>query len=76
MNDDATTARIRQLRAQAASAGDHAQVLVCDIALGDVEPGDLERLHVWTFVRPESTRQRIREMDQDAAIDACAEAIA
>ena len=51
---------IRALRTEAGSAGDHAQVLICDIAVGDVvldEDTTIESLRIAAFIAPNDQRR-------------------
>ena len=79
MRDDGgvTDAQIRALRQEAASAGDHAQVLLCDLALGDVELDEdtpFKGLRITGFLSPRDKR-RIAAMSPDDYREACASAI-
>lgn len=68
-DDDA----IRQLRTEAARAGDHTQALICDLALGDVtidEDTTIESLRIATFLSSDAKR-KIAAMDQDDARVEC-----
>lgn len=58
---DVTNAQIRELHREAASAGDHAQALLCDLALGNVDPNAIDTLRVSSFLSP-SERRRIAAM--------------
>lgn len=74
---EVTDEQIATLRAEAATAGDHAQVLICDLALGTIEINEdttIESLHVATFLS-DKDRRRISEMDPDDYRTACADAI-
>jgi len=58
---------IRQLRTESAAQGDHAQVLICDLAVGDVildEDTTLESLQIASFLSA-SDRRRIAAMTGD-----------
>ena len=69
--------QIRALRTEAAQAGDHAQVLICDRALGAVELDSdtpIEGLRVAAWVSPRDLR-RIAALSDDECWQACAEAI-
>ena len=74
---DVTDAQIRALRREAASAGDHAQALICDLALGDVvldEDTTIDSLRIASFLSPRDKRE-ISEMDPDDYRAACERAI-
>ena len=68
-----TRAQLQQLRDEAATAGDHAQVLICDLATGDVtldEYTTLDSLRVAAFLSPQD-RRRIAGMSAEDALFAC-----
>lgn len=72
-----TNKQIRQLRTEAASAGDHSQVLLCDLAVGDVVLDDdttIDSLRIAAFLSA-SDRSRIAAMSVDDARLCCREAI-
>lgn len=71
---DITDEQIAALRAESAKAGDHAQVLICDLALGAVvldEDTTIESMRISTFLSP-ADRRRISNMDPDDYRAACA----
>lgn len=68
-----TDEQIETLRTEAAAAGDHAQALLCDLALGDVtidEDTTLESLRIAAFLSS-ADKRRISGMDADAARAEC-----
>jgi len=69
-----TNAQIRELRQDAASAGDHAQALLCDLALGHVDPDSIDSLRVASFLSPHDKR-RITAMNPEEYRQACQRAI-
>lgn len=74
---DVTNAQIRALRREAGSAGDLAQVLLCDLALGVVvldEDTPLKSLRAMSFLSPRDKR-RISEMAPEEYRAECARAI-
>ena len=71
---DVTVTQIRDLRREAVSAGDHAQALLCDLALGNVDPDAIDTLRVSSFLSP-SERRRIAAMDPEDYRQACERAI-
>lgn len=80
MREAITGAQIRALRTEAAAAGDHAQALICDIALGEVvldEDTTIDSLRIATVISPRDQR-RIAEHfgDRDSARAECARVIA
>lgn len=75
--DEVTDDDIRQLRTEAARHGDHAQALLCDLALGDValdEDTTIESLRIAAFLSP-ADRRRIGAMDPDDYRTECARVI-
>jgi len=65
MENNITNSQIKALRTEAAQAGDHAQVLLCDLALGEVELDEdttIESLRIAAFLSS-SDKRRIAEMD-------------
>ncbi len=70
-----TMKTIKDLRTEAAQHGDHAQVLICDIATGDVDPDDgYDHLHIWSFLSKDDQR-KIAQLDSEAARSVCADAL-
>jgi hypothetical protein len=70
-----TNSQIAALRTESATAGDHAQVLICDLATGDVSSDvDLRTLRIATFISQADIR-RIATMTREDALSECAEAI-
>jgi hypothetical protein len=77
MRGAVTDSQIRALRREAASAGDHAQALLCDLALGTVvldEDTPIEALRIARFLSPEDKR-RISAMDPEDYREECVLAI-
>ena len=72
-----TDAQIRALRRESAAAGDHAQALLCDLALGDVvldENTSIDSLRIASFLSPREKR-RISTMDPGDYREECERAI-
>lgn len=71
-----TTDDIQGLRTAAATAGDHAMVLICDLHTGDVDIADtgIETLRIAAFLSPADVR-RIGAMDSTDLEEAVVEAI-
>jgi len=72
----ASDEQIRALRTEAAQAGDHAQALICDVAIGDVDPDDgYEHLRIWPLLskRDQGRVAGISTSDEARAI--CASAL-
>jgi len=77
MTNDITTEQIKTLRTEAAQAGDHAQVLICDRATGDVVlDGDttIDSLRIAAFLSA-ADKRRIAALSDDECWDACVDAI-
>lgn len=78
MTDEGVTdEQIQDLRQEAASAGDHAQVLLCDLALGHVELDEdtpIDSLRIACFLTPYDKR-RIAAMDPSDYREACEQAL-
>lgn len=78
MTTTSTDDSIRQLRNEAATAGDHAQVLICDIATGAVELSEdvtIDSLRISAFLSP-SDKRRIAAMSARECREVCARAVA
>lgn len=75
-NNEITDDDIRALHANAGTAGDHAQAMICDIALGlvDADAG-YDHLQIWSFLS-ESDKRKIRQLDAHTAREACVDVIA
>ncbi len=76
-NTNLTADDIKGLRNAAATAGDHAMVLICDLHAGDVvldEDTTIESLQIASFLSPIDLR-RIAAMDADDLEAAVVEAI-
>jgi hypothetical protein len=76
-NTNITDAQIEALRTEAGQAGDHAQVLLCDLALGAVtldEDTTLDSLRIAAFLSA-ADKRRIAAMDPSDYRAACADAI-
>jgi hypothetical protein len=70
-----TSDQIRALGTEAAAAGDHAQVLICEIALDKHDPADgYDHLLIWTYIS-HADRRRIAELDAGLARDVCVDVI-
>ena len=73
-----TDEQIEALRKESARAGDHAQVLICDLATGDVvldADTTIESLRISAFLSP-GERRRIAAMGPDDYRAECARVIA
>lgn len=71
-NETLTDDRIRLLSTAAAAAGDHAMVLICDLAIdGEI---DVDTHHA-AFAVGERDKREIRQLDQDGARAKCLETI-
>lgn len=69
--ENTTDDQIAALRGEAGTAGDHAQALICDIALGTVDSNDgYEHLRIWSFLSTDD-KHRIRQLDAQTARDIC-----
>ena len=76
-NNEISDDQISQLRDAAGEAGDHAQVLLCDLALGRVELDEdttIESLRIAKFLDADDKR-RISEMDPADYRAACEDVI-
>ena len=72
-----TDSDIRTLRTEAAQHGDHAQALLCDLALGAVvldEDTTIASLRIAAFLSPKD-RRRIAAMDPAEYRSACEDVI-
>lgn len=76
-NQQVTDDQIRALRDESTRAGDHAQALICELALGEVKldaDTTLESLRIAAFLSP-SEKCRISAMDADDCRDECVRVI-
>jgi hypothetical protein len=65
--------QIKALGSEAAKAGDLAQVLICDIATGAVDPDD-DHPRIWSLLS-KADQRKIANLDTDGARAICAEVI-
>lgn len=71
-----TDKQITALRTAAAEHGDHHMVLVCDVALGSVDPDDgYDHLRIWSFLDAGAKRAVSEVATQEQAREQCAAAV-
>lgn len=74
--DIITDDMIRGLRDSAASAGDHAMALLCDVHLGDVDADEgLEHLRIWSFLSAPDRRRVQAILCEDHVLETITEAL-